>query len=166
MARPIFTYGGPSPRIRAFASQEMLTRKNSAASLGVRRRSVDFDSRDGLGVNVGGLTALAVGAPAPDSEPPRAILKRRPGNIGPCGAEPERRRHRFVTSCDRQCRRPGWTRLDRPISPKSGPSPGMRALANQDSLTRRNVDGSRGVRRRSFSCKAAPVAAEGSAAAG
>ena len=38
MERPNLAYGGPSPRIRAFASQDRLTRNYSAASTGVSRR--------------------------------------------------------------------------------------------------------------------------------
>ena len=43
--RPNFTYGGPSPLIRALASHDELRRKKLAASLTVSRRStrVDFE---------------------------------------------------------------------------------------------------------------------------
>src|ERR1700722_15874345 len=37
MTRPIWTKGGPSPRIRAFASQEVLSFRRWAASFGVSR---------------------------------------------------------------------------------------------------------------------------------
>src|SRR5438874_12140395 len=39
MDRPILIYGGPSPRMRALASQDKLTRRKWAASFGVSRRS-------------------------------------------------------------------------------------------------------------------------------
>ena len=78
MACPIFTYGGPSPRIRALASHDRLTRRNSAASLGVSRRSVDFASRVGLKLNGGG--SAPIGARSRDPAPRCATIKFRGTN--------------------------------------------------------------------------------------
>ena len=60
MDRPIFAKGGPSPRMRALASQDSLTRRKSAVSFGVNRRSPDFDSR--VAGDAGGSASFAVGA--------------------------------------------------------------------------------------------------------
>src|ERR1700684_892871 len=65
MQRPIFTKGGPLPAMRALANHDRLTRRKAAVSFGVSRRSVDFESRAGFGVDPSGSASFAVGARDP-----------------------------------------------------------------------------------------------------
>jgi hypothetical protein len=99
MERPTCIYGGPSPRIRAFASQEQLTRRKSAVSFGVSRRSAlfscradwRFDSSGGFatclacsifrGIGPSSLLAGALSAPSVDEQTRTSGGKKLPGRF-------------------------------------------------------------------------------------